>query len=136
MAEKRLEAEGNMGFKLFLTISNLLIPSIMLFFGMKFEKRGPRKINGIYGYRTTMSMKNQETWEFAHKYCGMLWKKAGIVLLITSVIVSLAALKLNEFLQSISSLLLVAIQMAVLIGSIFPVEKALRENFDANGNRH
>lgn len=27
----------------------------------------PKKINGIYGYRTPSSMKNQERWDFAQK---------------------------------------------------------------------
>jgi uncharacterized membrane protein len=34
---------------------------LMLFFP-------PKNINGIYGYRTTRSMKNQKNWEFAQKY--------------------------------------------------------------------
>ena len=27
-------------------------------------------VNFVFGYRTSMSMKNKDTWEFAHKYCG------------------------------------------------------------------
>ena len=124
-----------MEFKIFMITSNLLIPIIMVFFGLKFAKRGPKKINGIYGYRTTMSMKNKETWEFAHKYCGLLWKKLGFILLILSAIISIVAFKFNDDGKAIIILILVLMQIVVLIASISPVEKALKKNFDENGNR-
>ena len=54
-----------MGFWIFMLIMNLLIPFTMIGFGRHFMRKAPQKINGIYGYRTTMSMKNRETWEFA-----------------------------------------------------------------------
>ena len=39
------------------------------------SKYPPKEINGIIGYRTTMSRKNMDTWKFAHDYCGKLWLK-------------------------------------------------------------
>lgn len=45
------------------------------------RKRPPKKINSFYGYRTAMSMKNRETWEFAHKHCGKLWSAWGCIAL-------------------------------------------------------
>ena len=44
-------------------------------------KHCPKKINGVVGYRTRMSMINMDTWEFAHEYAGKLWWKAGVGLL-------------------------------------------------------
>jgi hypothetical protein len=41
---------------------NLLIPAIMLGSGKLFSKNSPKDINWIIGYRTTMSMKNEDTW--------------------------------------------------------------------------
>lgn len=68
-----------MGFWIFMTISNLLIPVIMMVFGKIFTEHPPTSINSIYGYRTAMSKKNQDTWDFAHAYCGRLWKRlAGL----------------------------------------------------------
>ena len=49
-------------------------------------KRPPRKINDLYGYRTAMSMKSQETWDFAHRYCGRIWLWSGAGILLLSVI--------------------------------------------------
>lgn len=120
---------------IFLLICNLLIPMIMLFFGMKFRKHSPKNINVIYGYRTTMSMKNKDTWEFAHRYCGILWTKLGFFMLVTSIVVSMAALMLDGNAQGIICGILVTIQTVVLVASIFPVEDALKKNYDNKGNR-
>lgn len=124
-----------MGFKIFIFVCNFLIPVIMLFFGVKFRKQGPKIINGIYGYRTSMSMKNRETWEFAHQYCGKLWIKLGLIMFIISIIISALSFALEEDVLGIIEVILVTIQTFVLILSIFPVEKALKKNFDENGNR-
>lgn len=124
-----------MGFWILLLVCNLLIPIIMLVFGFMFQNKGPDKINGIYGYRTTMSMKNEETWNFAHTYCAKIWRNLGFAILILTVIASMMAFNLDENGQGMLEVLLVSIQTIVLIASIFPVEKALRKNFDKNGNR-
>ncbi|WP_434306182.1 SdpI family protein [Clostridium botulinum] len=124
-----------MGFKIFIIVSNLIIPVIMLFFGVRFRKHGPKNINGIYGYRTSMSMKNKNTWEFAHQYCGRLWIKLGLIMLTISIIVSVLIFAYVDEAQGIIDAILVTIQTIVLIVSIFPVEKALKNNFDGNGNR-
>lgn len=127
--------EEYMGFKIFIIVSNLIIPVIMLFFGVRFRKHGPKNINGIYGYRTSMSMKNKDTWEFAHQYCGRLWIKLGLIMLTISIIVSVLVFAYVDEAQGIIDAILVTIQTIVLIVSIFPVEKALKNNFDGNGNR-
>ncbi len=127
--------EEYMGFKIFTIVSNLIIPVIMLFFGVRFRKHEPKNINGIYGYRTSMSMKNKDTWEFAHQYCGRLWIKLGLIMLTISIIVSVLVFAYVDEAQGIIDAILVTIQTIVLIVSIFPVEKALKNNFDGNGNR-
>lgn len=66
-----------MGFWLFCTASSLLIPLVMLFFGRRFLTKPPKSINSLYGYRTARSMKNQQTWDFAHRVCGKLWSRGG-----------------------------------------------------------
>ncbi|MDR3597826.1 SdpI family protein [Clostridium sp.] len=124
-----------MGVKIFIFICNLIIPVIMLFFGVKFRNHSPKNINGIYGYRTSMSMKNKETWKFAHRYCGRLWMKLGIIMIIISIIFSLIAFTFDDEIQGIIDFILVTIQTIALIVSIFPVEKELKKNFDENGNR-
>ena len=75
-----------MWFWWFMFISDLLIPLVMIVGGMMMWKRTPKKINGIYGYRTSRSMKNLDTWTFAHRYIGRLWCILGWVTVPASVI--------------------------------------------------
>ena len=124
-----------MGLKIIIFTCNLIIPIMMLFFGVKFRNHSPKNINGIYGYRTSMSMKNKETWEFAHQYCGRLWIKLGFIILIISIICSLIAFTCDDKGQGIIDLILVTIQTIALIVSIFPAQTELKKNFDKNGNR-
>lgn len=124
-----------MGLAIFLFVCNLMIPAIMMIFGYIFKDRGPKNINMICGYRTEMSMKNTDTWNFAHTYCAKVWRRIGIILLVSSVVISIINMSLQEDIMGIMQIVLITIQVIILIASIFPVEKALREQFDQNGNR-
>nr|WP_315021684.1 SdpI family protein [uncultured Aminipila sp.] len=125
-----------MAFWIFLVACNMLIPVIMIIFGKIFENKVPKRINNFYGYRTSMSRKNQDTWEFAHKCCGRLWKKVGLIMSVVTLILTVVSFTLSEDMQGIVCGIIVTIQTIVLIGSIFPVEKALKKNFDKNGYRN
>ena len=56
-----------MGFWIYMLIMDLLIPTVMVLFGRAFLKKAPKEINYVFGYRTSRSMKNRDTWEFAHQ---------------------------------------------------------------------
>lgn len=124
-----------MAFWIFMLIMDLLIPLIMIGFGRYFMKKAPKEINDVFGYRTTMSMKNKDTWEFAHKYCGKLWYVFGLVLLMLTVIAMLLLLGKDIDIVGNVGGVICGIQMIPLLGSIYPTEKALRKTFDKNGNR-
>lgn len=124
-----------MGFWLFCTVSCLLVPAVMLYFGWRFLKKPPKHINSFYGYRTSRSMKNQQTWDFAHQVCGRLWFRWGLVLLPLSLLAMLLvpgkdAEELGLWLMGVT-----VIQVVVLLGSIVPVERALKKNFDQFGRK-
>ena len=70
-----------MWFWWFILICDCLIPAIMIIAGRMMWKHCPKKINGVVGYRTKMSMINMDTWRFAHDHAGKLWWKVGIGLL-------------------------------------------------------
>lgn len=113
----------------------LLIPLIMVLFGRYFIKRAPKNINYLFGYRTNLSMKNEDTWKFAHKYIGNIWYKWGLVLLPISVLVLVFVIGKDE--DTIGSLgaIITVVQLIPILASIVLTEKALKENFDAEGNR-
>ncbi len=116
-------------------ICNLLVPLIMIVAGYMMYKKPPKDINNVFGYRTSMSKKNKDTWEFAHDYCGRLWFKLGIVLFILMVIVQMFFVHSSDNVIGNMTLIVVAVQLVVLLGSIMLVEKALKGTFDENGVR-
>lgn len=124
----------------------LLIPCTMLLFGVLWKRRPPRDINCLYGYRTARSCKSQAAWDFAHQYIGRVWRGWGLGSLVASavgfVVGSLAlagwdpaALGTEEMVDPFSwlCLILVGLQMGILVGSIFPAERALKRRFDQEG---
>ncbi len=77
---------GNMWFWWIMFFAGLLIPAAMVIFGRVMWKHPSKEIGwGSCGYRTAMSQKNQETWDFAQHACGRLWWKGGWMLLVISV---------------------------------------------------
>lgn len=119
-----------MGFWAFLTISNLMIPVLMIVFGRVFIKNPPKTINGIYGYRTSRSRKNQDTWNFAHLYCGKLWWKTGWVMLPLSIIGMVPAVNKGDDTVGRVSGVIVMAECMILFMTIFFVEKALKKKFE------
>lgn len=113
---------------------DILIPLLMMVFGWLLEYKTPIK-NAIYGYRTSMSMKNNDTWKFANRYCGKLWIKCGFILLFISIILMLLVIKVSSDTVDIMATIMCLIQLIPLVGTIYPVEKALKNNFDEKGNR-
>lgn len=124
-----------MAFWIYMLVMDLLIPAIMIGFGRSFMTKAPQNINATFGYRTTMSMKNKDTWEFAHKYCGKLWFRCGLVLLPLFVIPLLFVLNKDIATVGNVGLIVAGVQLIPLVGSIFPTEAALKRTFDQNGLR-
>ncbi len=119
----------------FILVCDLLVPLTMLISGRIMWKHPPRIINGITGYRTTRSMKNQDTWNFAHEHCGKLWWQVGWLTLLPSALAHIPFYRADEDALGIFCIVLTAIQVIVLIGSIIPTERALKRTFDENGIR-
>ena len=123
------------GFYVYMLLTSLLIPVIMLVFGWIFRRQAPKKINVWYGYRSARSMKNEETWSFAHHHLARTWMLVGAVLLVISVIPMIAVYGKDDDMVSVVSLVLTVIQLIPLIVSLIPTERALKKTFDENGIR-
>lgn len=124
-----------MGFWIYMLVMDLLIPATMLGFGWLFLHKAPKSINMLYGYRTVRSTKNQDTWEFAHKYIGRLWFQWGRVLLLVTVIVMLLLLGRDQDTIGTAGGILCIVQLIPLMYTIVPTERALKQHFDEKGNR-
>lgn len=123
-----------MGFWVFMTVMALLIPGTMLLFGTRFERKPPRR-NSVFGYKTAMSQRNDDTWAFAHRYIGRLWRIWGLAATVISLLVMLLLLNRDMPTVGYGALILICVQLFPLIGCIFPTERALKETFDRFGQR-
>ena len=84
-----------------------------------------------------MSMKNEDTWGFAHQVCGRIWWRTGWLLLALSAAI-LAWMQTRpggEETNWLLGILVALAEGAALILTIIPVERALGKAFDKDGNR-
>lgn len=122
-----------MGFWIFMLVMVWLIPVMMLGFGALFRRRPPRNVNYWFGYRTARSMKNEDTWEFAHHYMGKLWYVWGGVMLPLSTVAMLPVLGRDEDAVGSAGSIICIVQMLVIFITIGLTERALRKRYDKNG---
>ena len=124
-----------MGFWFFMLAMNLIIPLGMVFLGRYCSKRAPKEVNYIFGYRTTRSMKNPDTWQFAHHSFGKLWFKSGLILLGLTLLCMFALIGMDtDTVGELGGFLCLA-QLPAMLGPIAETEKALKKTFDKDGNR-
>ena len=105
----------------------------MIGFGFLIVKNPPKEINSVFGYRTPVSTKNKDTWDFAHRYSCRVWIKSGIITALISVAFIFALQNLKNYNQLM--LVLFYIQLVILLLVIPLTEIALRKTFDKNGTR-
>ena len=124
-----------MWFWWFMLCCDVLIPVLMIIAGRMMWKHPPKTINGTVGYRTSRSMMNMDTWNFAHDYCGRLWWKIGWIMLVPSILIHIPLYGRSENAIGIVCGILITVQTIVLIASIFPTERALKRTFTDSGKR-
>jgi len=124
-----------MGIWITMLLTGLLIPALMLIFGAWSKKGGPKQINPIFGYRTAMSMKNEDTWAFAHREIGRLWTKWGLITAAAVIVLMLPLIGRGEEAIGTAGTFICLLELVPLIGCIVPVENALNRTFDKDGNR-
>ncbi len=106
----------------FFWVADLLIPLAVVVIGLLFTLRPPRRINMLYGYRTTRSMSSQAMWDEAHKVYGRISLRTGPVLVVFAVVAKL----LVPLPPEILSLCLLPFSFAALIAPLVVVEKHLK----------
>lgn len=84
----------------------------------------PKKINGLYGYRTPNSMKSQERWDFAQKYSSLELIKAGTILLLGSTFGVIF-----DFGDELAIIFGLCLMIAVIVVLFIRVEKAIKKHF-------
>lgn len=115
--------------KIILTKNHILIlPLFILVFAAYFRLFPPKKINRFYGYRTRLSMINQDTWDFANRFSAntLLIGAVAYLLFVTLCVVTLDAPKM---------LLWISVSVLVMLfWVIILTEWRLRKKLDASGD--
>ena len=122
-----------MAFGYIMLLVILIMPLMMVGFGLLLMKNPPKKINSYYGYRTRRSVRSQETWDFAHYYFGKLWLVCGLVSLPLSLVPLCLVLGKSEQVISVAGLIVLGIQTLLLLVTILLTERALMKKFDEFG---
>jgi uncharacterized membrane protein len=104
---------------------SFLVGFIFLITALITLKFPPKKINYLYGYRTTASMKNQEVWDFAQRYSGIKMIQAGLFLMLISFVNVFLNFK-DEFLSVVFGMVFI---IAAVIYLFVSTEKDIRKNF-------
>ncbi|GGH47766.1 hypothetical protein IA57_00350 [Mangrovimonas yunxiaonensis] len=92
--------------------------------GLIMLKFPPKKINGIYGYKTASAMKTQKHWDFAQKYAAKEMIKLGAVLSL------LGGLGLTYFpTEKIALFLGMGLLIAMVVTLFIRVEIAIKKTF-------
>lgn len=124
-----------MWFWWFMLVCNSIYSLTMIIAGYFMWKHCPKKINGMVGYRTKRSMKNQDTWKFAHEDCGKRWWIIGWVMLLPTILLQLPFYGKSDDAIGWVGLAICVIECSVLVCSIIPTEKALQNTFNEDGGR-
>ena len=124
-----------MSFWWLMFVFNLLIPLVMIVGGIAMYKRSPKNINRIYGYRTARSMKNIDTWTFAHRYFGRIWLITGIIIALPTVLVQIPFLNSSDDVIGNVGSIIMTVQIIAMAIPIIPTETALKKTFFDDGTR-
>lgn len=123
-----------MGFWIFMFIITLLIPAALLLTWYICPRL--KRINNLSGYRSKMSMQNQETWDFAQKYCSKLSLYMFFPSLILGIVFMLAMSSKSIGWIGWTGLAIVIIQMMSFVIIMISTEKALKKSFDKSENKN
>ena len=100
--------------------------------GIVFWKYPPKKINGLYGYRTTRSRKSQEAWDFAQRYSAKLLTIFGFAALNVAAAAHLFRNRLcvnSDYLMLYDICITLLLSIIVAIPPIILTELELRKRF-------
>lgn len=112
----------------------LMVPGLMILFGWLIYKNPPEQINSVYGYRTALSMKNNDTWRFANMYFGRISIKLNATVMVIAALIMLVLLPCDKDTIATWGTVLTISETAVIIITIPFTESALKRKFDRDGN--
>ena len=113
-----------------LTLVTFKIGMMLFIVGLLFIMFPPKNINSFYGYRTTNSRRNLDTWKVANSYSAILMSIEGLIL----AVIGLLTTFFNDN-KSIETALGIGLMFSSFIILVVATEKHLNKLFDEDGNR-
>lgn len=109
----------------------MLVPLAMFFVGLYWRVKTPAFKTGKIVYRTEVTEKSTEVWEFVHTHCGKLWTRFGVILaVISAVLMVVFDGSYHKFIMW-----LLGGQMLILCITVFMIDFLAKNLFDENGVR-
>lgn len=101
---------------------------VLFLISIIFWKFPPKKINGLYGYRTPKAMQNEDIWQFANATFNLVFLKySGISFLAALLLTSIST-------EQLTWQPMVFVALSILV-SLIKTERAINENFDDEGKQ-
>ncbi|MBQ8228128.1 MAG: SdpI family protein [Clostridia bacterium] len=126
-----------MGFWAFTLVTNLIVPVLILLFGINYCKNGaPKNIEGHSGFRSRRATKSWDAWVFTHKLAGKIWRIMGLVMIPVTVVLMLFTIKLSIEAVNIYGALVFLLQGIAFAVSVIYVENQIKKNFNDYGVRN
>ena len=101
-----------------------LIPILIISVGVFMYKYPPKKPNLLVGYRTRRSMHNEKNWEKANKYCGELFIKVGLIMLLIAFILwGISFCQIMKFSEDTVSIIAVCQVIPIILAGILVENK-------------
>ncbi len=112
---------------LLMLLFDMIAPILMIAAGYLMPRI--KTANSIIGYRTSLSMANEETWRYANGYCGGLWRKIGFIMLPVSIICGASMYFVKDAAAAVIGIAIMFIQLGIVFWSVYLVEKELKRKF-------
>jgi len=112
-------------------INNMVLAAVggvFLLLGILMKIFPPKKINSILGYRTKLSMKNNDTWNEAQRYGAYSSIVVGVICIVVGICI-------HVFFKNNENIIGMICFIIVVICDYLVDEHHLRTIFDSNGNR-
>jgi uncharacterized membrane protein len=103
----------------------IIVSPIFIIAGLLLWLKPPKKINHIYGYRTSISMKSQEAWDYAQVLSGKQMVYMGLAYLSTS----LLGVIFKNTPDTLGVLISIGLMIAGVVFLFRKMEKELRSKF-------
>lgn len=107
----------------------IILGTTFLLAGLALRFFPPKNINALYGYRTTLSMSNQNYWDFSQRYSGRLLIVQGLIILAIGFLFKLLDINVRT---AVITCLIIMVTTVILI--FFLTQKAIKNKFNVTKN--